>query len=439
MISSLRTRLFAAIAAFVLAAGLAAGALAFRWAFAEAIELQDAILLQIGALAVYHRLDTAPPVERGVDAEARVTIEELNPARGDNRPAQLPHLSPDITAGLHTISDSNNRWRILIRIRPDGSRVAIGQTTAYRDEVARDSALRTVLPLAALIPCLMLLVALVINYSFRPVSRLAARLDAKESNHLAKLPIDGMPDELRPFIESINRLLERIARMFEQQRRFVADAAHELRSPITALRLQAENLAHADLPPESHERLAALEMGIRRTAHLLEQLLALAKYESTSLPHTACTPFDKVVKDVVADLLPLARDRSIDLGFKLIEDISIAADATALAVLVRNVVDNAIRHSPDGGQIDISLFREGMRGVLCIEDAGPGIPSNDLIRVFDPFYRGSHAGTQGSGLGLSIVLRIVESLSGSITLENIAAPDRGLRVNISLPVAGAAT
>ncbi|MBV8745224.1 MAG: HAMP domain-containing histidine kinase, partial [Xanthobacteraceae bacterium] len=216
-------------------------------------------------------------------------------------------------------------------------------------------------------------------------------------------------------------------------------AAHELRSPITALRLQAENLAHADLRPESRERLAALEMGIRRTAHLLEQLLALAKYETGSLPHTASTPFDNVVKDVVADLLPLARDRSIDLGFKLIEDISITADATALAVLVRNVVDNAIRHSPDGGQIDISLFREGMRGVLCIEDAGPGIPSNDLIRVFDPFYRGCHAGTQGSGLGLSIVLRIVESLSGSITLENIAAPDRGLRVNISLPVAGAAT
>jgi two-component system, OmpR family, sensor kinase len=281
---------------------------------------------------------------------------------------------------------------------------------------------------------------LVITHSFRPVFRLAARLDAKESNHLAKLPVDAMPDELRPFIESINRLLERIASMFEQKRRFIADAAHELRSPITALTLQAENLGHADLPPESRERLAVLDTGIRRTAHLLEQLLALAKYEAGSLPQVPPTRLDKVVKKVVADLLPLARVRSVDLGFKRIEDPSIASDPIALTVLVRNVVDNAIRYSPEGGQIDISLFRDRTHAVLCVEDTGPGIPMNDLTRVFDPFYRGSHAGAQGTGLGLSIVRRIVESLSGSITLENIAAPDRtGLRVNIILPVAGTAT
>jgi two-component system OmpR family sensor kinase len=280
---------------------------------------------------------------------------------------------------------------------------------------------------------------LVINYSFRPVSRLAARLDAKESNHLAKLPIDGMPDELRPFIESINRLLERIATMFEQKRRFIADAAHELRSPITALTLQAENLSHADLPPESRERLVVLETGIRRTAHLLEQLLALAKYEAGSLPHVPHASLDNVVKGVVADLLPFARLRSVDLGFKRIEETSIASDSIALAVLVRNVLDNAIRYSPEGGQIDISLFRDRTRGILCIEDTGPGIPNKDLARVFDPFYRGSQTGAQGTGLGLSIVLRIVESLSGSIILENIAAPDRtGLRVTIILPVADAA-
>jgi two-component system, OmpR family, sensor kinase len=121
------------------------------------------------------------------------------------------------------------------------------------------------------------------------------------------------------------------------------------------------------------------------------------------------------------------------------ERLSIGGDPIALAVLVRNVVDNAVRYSPDGGQIDISLFRDCTHAILCVEDAGPGIPINDLTRVFDPFYRGSHAGTEGTGLGLSIVWRIVESLSGSITLENIAAPDRtGLRVNIILPVAGTA-
>ena len=170
MIFSLRARLFAAIAAFVLVTGLAAGALAFRWAFDEAIELQDAILLQVGALAVHHRFDDPPADEHKVDAEARVTIQELDRI-GDGRSAWLLGLPSDIGDGLHTISDANGHWRILILTRPDGSRVAIGQTTAFRDETARDSALRTVLPLLGLIPCLLLLVGLVINYSFRPISR----------------------------------------------------------------------------------------------------------------------------------------------------------------------------------------------------------------------------------------------------------------------------
>jgi two-component system, OmpR family, sensor kinase len=434
MISSLRARLFAAIAAFILVIGLAAGTLAFRWAFDEAIELQDAILLQVGALAVYHHFDSPPADEHNVDAEARVTIQELDGATQDGRSTKLPALPGGIADGLHTVSNFDGHWRILILTRPDGSRVAIGQTTAFRDETARDSALRTVLPLVGLIPCLLLLVGLVINYSFRPVSRLAARLDAKEADDLAKLPIDGIPDELRPFVRSINRLLERIAVMFEQKRRFVADAAHELRSPITALKLQAENLAHVDLPPESRERLTALELGIRRTAHLLEQLLALAKYEATPLSYVAPASFDQIVKDVVAELLPLAQTRSVDLGFKRIEDVSIAADVTALAVLVRNLVDNAIRYTPEGGQIDISLFRDRAHGVLKIEDTGPGIPIAELPRAFDAFYRGSQTVTQGTGLGLSIVQRIVGSLSGSITLENIVAPGPGgLRVTIVLP------
>ena len=244
---------------------------------------------------------------------------------------------------------------------------------------------------------------------------------------------------MRPFVRSINRLLERIAIMFEQKRRFIADAAHELRSPITALKLQADNLSHGDLPLESRERLRALEMGIGRTAHLLEQLLALAKYEAGPLSHVPSTLFDEVVKEVVADQLPLAQARSIDLGFKRVEEVLVAADPTALTVLVRNLLDNAIRYTPEGGKIDISLFREGAHGVLKIEDTGPGIPINELPRVFDPFYRGRQTGIQGTGLGLSIVRQIVESLSGSVTLENMMVPGLGgLRVTIVLPVTDAA-
>jgi two-component system OmpR family sensor kinase len=346
----------------------------------------------------------------------------------------LPRLPDNIADGLLTLVRGKASWRILVRTRSDGSRVAVSQSTDYRDEIAHDMALRAILPLAALIPCLMLLVGVVIRYSFRPVSLLAAQLDAKETDHLAKLPSEGMPKELLPFIASINRLLERIGAMFDQQRRFIADAAHELRTPITALSLQAENLDRVKLPKESLDRLSALKTGIRRTAHLLEQLLALAKYDAGRAPQAPPTAFDDIVKEVVADFMPRAQARAVDLGFERIDHVCVAADGTALAVLVRNLVDNALSHTPDGGRIDIGLFRHCNHAVLRIEDSGPGIPEAELVRVFEPFYRGGWSMGEGTGLGLPIVRRVAETLGGSVVLENILAPDRtGLRVDVRIP------
>jgi len=269
MMSSLRARLFVGLVAIILMTGLAAGLVTFRWAFDEAIELQDAILLQVGALAAANPAQAALPPQRDVDIEARVVVNEVRQPqdRSASEDSVLP-LPPDVPDGLQIIGGGGRQWRVLVRTRADGSRVAVGQLTAYRNEIASGSALRTVLPFAVLVPCLMLLVGLVIRYSFRPVSQLAAKLDASGSERLSELPLDGMPEELHPFIASINRLLRRVAVMLDQQRRFVADAAHELRSPLTALSLQAENLDHAQLAPESRARLAVLQSGIRRTAHL---------------------------------------------------------------------------------------------------------------------------------------------------------------------------
>jgi two-component system, OmpR family, sensor kinase len=435
--SSLRTRLFVGLAAFILVTGVAAGVFMFRWAFDEAIELQDAILLQVGALAAASRPQTELALQGDVDSEARVVVEELG--RPQDTPSTEHSLLPlpaDIIDGLHTIGRGSQQWRILVRTRADGSRVAVGQLTAYRNEIASGSALRTVWPFAVLVPGLMLLIGVVISQSFRPVSRLAATLDAGKADHPTELPLDGMPEELRPFIESINRLLRRIGTMLGQQRRFIADAAHELRSPITALSVQAENLAHADLPPDSRARLAVLQTGIRRVAHLLEQLLALARYESSGGPHTEVAAFDRVARGVIADLLPFAQARGVDLGFGRIESIVVRGDATALAVVIRNLVDNALRHAAQGGRVDIHLYREGTRAVLRVEDSGPGICEQELARVFEPFYRGRRNRGEGTGLGLSIVHRILTNLSGSIALENIAAPQGpGLRAVVTIPLA----
>ena len=435
--TSLRDRLLIGIGAFVLVTGLAAGGVAFKSSFDEAIELQDSMLVQIGALVAAHGVQPPAPVGETVDAEARITVEELGDAGKKAEGAQaLPGLPANLPDGLQTVARGGEDWRLVVRTRADGSRVAVGQPTAIRDESATNSALRTVLPLAALIPCLTLLVAIVINRTLRPVLRLADRLDAKRSDDFEKLPLDGMPAELRPFIASINRLLERVGTMVDQNRRFIADAAHELRTPITALGIQAENLDRIDLPLESRARLGVLIQGVRRIAHLLEQLLDHARYDTGPATDAPVTAFDHVARESVADLLPIAEARGVDLGFGRLEAVFVRGGATALAVMLRNLLDNALRHTPAGGRVDLYLYRDGNDAVVRIEDTGPGIVPADLERVFEPFFRGGRSADEGTGLGLSIVRRIVDGFDGRITIENIALPERsGLSVTVTLPAA----
>ena len=431
MTHSLRGRLLIGLTLMIVSTGIGAGAVGFQWAFDEAIEMQDAILTQVGALALNTRFQNDASTDSGVDAEARVTIEEL----GD-RPSGVPDARAlwILRDGLHVVARDQKPWRFLVRTRPDGSRFAVGQPTEIRDEIARDSAFHTILPFAALAPCLMLVIAIVVWQSLRPMTELAGQLDVRRSDDLSRLPLKGTPRELHPFIASINRLLERIQTMMDQQRRFVADAAHELRTPITAISLQAENLSQVALPAESRDRLIALKNGARRTAHLLEQLLALARHDINSPPEDLVTSLDRCAKEVVSDFMPTAMDRGVDLGFEIIEPSCVRGEAAALSSVVHNLIDNALRHTPRGGRVDIGIYHEGARVILQIEDTGPGIPAADIERVFEPFVRGSLPAGEGTGLGLSIVKRIVERLEGSVALENL--PKSGLCVIVSFPDAG---
>jgi two-component system OmpR family sensor kinase len=434
MTHSLRGRLLIGLTLMIVSTGIVAGAVGFQWAFDEAIELQDSILTQVGALSLNTRFQNNAPINTGVEAEAQVTIEELDDKAGGTPGARAMWILPD---GLHAVSRDRKPWRFLLRTRADGSRFAVGQAIAVRDEIARDSALHTILPFAVLAPCLMLVIAIVVWQSLRPMTELAGQLDARRSDDLSRLPVEGMPRELHPFIASINRLLERINTMMDQQRRFVADAAHELRTPITAISLQAENLAQVELPPDSRDRLAALKDGARRTAHLLEQLLALARHDMERTQQVPITSLDVCAKEVVADFMAAAAERGVDLGFEILEPSLVRGEPVELSSVIHNLVDNALRHTPQGGRIDIGIHRDGSQVILQIEDTGPGIPASDLERVFEPFVRGSRPNGEGTGLGLSIVKRVATRLEGTVTLENI--PDAGLRVMVSFPLVEATT
>ena len=419
----------------ILLAGLAGAMLTYRWAFDEAIEMQDSILIQIARLAQDGSFSHfSGRTLGGVDENAQVWVLELG---------KFPQGSADdrqlwgFKDGLHVATRNGESMRVALGTRADGARLVVAQPTAIRDETARGMALRT-LPIAALIPCLMVVTALVIARSLRPMVRLADDLDTRRADDMTSLSLAGTPSELHPFIASINGLLERMRLMLDQQRRFVADAAHELRSPITALSLQAENLNPVDLPEAAQARVAALKQGIHRTKHLLEQLLALARHEGRAAGHgeMPVVGLDQVSKEVVADLLPQSLNSGIDLGFQLIEPLAVRGEPIMLAAMIRNLVDNALRFTPRGGRIDLGVYGQGDAAILQIEDSGPGIAPDDMDRIFEPFFRGQCPEAEGTGLGLSIVKRIVDGLGGAIVLENIAGVGRsGLRVIVKLRLA----
>ena len=433
--SSLRTRLFVAIASLLIIVGVLSGALVYHWAFDEALELQDAALAQIGSVLSETRVRSNPPLPE-VQQDTRILVAELtNPVGQSGDPTRLVKLPKDIADGLQTRTMNGETWRLLVRTRSDGSRVAIGQPVLGRNEIARGSALRAALPFALLIPCLMALIAVVIQSSFRPVSRLTDRLEQEESLTLRALPVAGIPDEMAPFVRAINRLIERLAKRLDRERRFIADAAHELRTPIAALGVQAENLDKAATEHDRIARLAELKGGIRRTAHLLEQLLDHARYTGDAKRVNEAIDISRVARTVVADLLPLAARRSIDLGFTASDQALVTVGEPAVATVIRNLVSNALQYAPDGGRVDIGVFTFPDEAILEVEDNGPGVSPEDLGRIVDPFTRGQDSQGEGTGLGLSIVSRIARAAGGRLVLENRdGAAGSGLRAQVTFPL-----
>lgn len=432
---SIQFQLALALAVVMTLAAAIAGLLSFQSALDEAHELQDEMLEQMATLAALAWRDRHDLQERleDIDDDIRVHIQRL----GDPDRQELA-LPAGMKTGLHTVQLNHDAYRVLVRELPDGGRLAVAQDVELRDEIAHDSAYHTVLPLLVLVPVLWLLVAVLVRQMFRPVSRLAAEARARDGQALHPLPTRQLPTEIQDFVQAINRLLERVAQSVAAQRRFVADAAHELRSPLTALSLQAERLDAADMPAAARERLATLRRGIERNRHLLEQLLGMARAQAeaaASPPESLATlpplPLIRVFRRVLEDLMPQAEARQIDLGVDGEVHGEVRATEHDLLIVLRNLVDNAIRHAPVGGQVSLRARTTDTELVLEIEDNGPGIPPAERERVLDAFYRVPGTETGGSGLGLSIVQALLRRMGGRLLLTDAAAG--GLLIQARLP------
>ncbi len=424
---SLQLRLSLWLTGGILAVAVPAAALSFAAAYDEANELQDDTLRHVHALFDQHRLVAAPlraadsnPFAGGDETRVVVQLLPSQPLQSLGQPAtdeplqQLAAL-PD---GIHRRTIAGTAYRILLQRLATGERLAVAQPAAVRDEIALEGALRALLPLLVLLPLLPLLVVLMVRRGFRPIATLAGDIDRRSEHELQPLTPDFLPSEMRPFVTAINRLLERVAQAMQAQRRFVADAAHELRSPMTALSLQAEALADSELTPAAQAKVAALRSGLRRGRDLLEQLLSLARAQAASPPVIAVrVSLLQVFRLVLEDLMPLAQARNIDLGVTSDIDAAPLASEVDLLLMVRNLVDNAIRHTPDGGRVDLAVLTgaDGIAVEVC--DTGPGIAPEERERVFDPFYRTLGNTHTGSGLGLSIVATVARRLGAHVTLD----------------------
>ncbi|WP_040849473.1 sensor histidine kinase [Thiofilum flexile] len=400
-------------------------------AYHEAREYQDMHLQQVGSLLEAGSVRPKKLPQNQVDQQDKHEDEILLVLQLDTAPLDYRELTEKLPDGLHTLNWQGREWRTLL-VTHAPERFAVAQLTEIRNELALESTLQSVLPLLLLTPVLLLLVHGVIRYNLRPVTRLANKVDARHEQDLTPLEDSRIPQELMPFIRSLNHLLMRVGQSMAQQRRFVADAAHELRTPLTALSLMAENVARAPDLETVRERLQPLQTSQQRMQALVNQLLGLARLQGRKPVELKPTRLLACVQSVVADLYPLAESRQIDLGMNRQADLIVADDEGSLAQLIRNGLENALRYTPVGGRVDIELYQEGKCAVLQICDTGFGIPETELERVFEPFHRAAVHSESGSGLGLTISREVAQRLGGQVWLQN--QPKGGLCFHYQQPL-----
>ncbi|ANQ86835.1 two-component system histidine kinase [Azoarcus olearius] len=349
-----------------------------------------------------------------------------------------PHTAlPDrAQLGYATVPTAEGDWRTYSIVM--GSRVVqVAQPMSHRNRLAAAAALRTLTPLLVILPLLAGLIWYLVGRGLRPLERLARAVGQRRPDSLAPLAVAGVPDEAQPLVQALNGLLGRLDHAMSAQRAFVADAAHELRTPLAALQLQLQLTERAGSEAERRAALGELRQGLLRATRVVQQLLTLAR----QTPDAAAAGAPPAVVDLVelvalvtAELQALAEARGIDLGAEQLDSGStVHGDRDSLRTLVVNLIDNAIRYTPAGGRVDLRVWHENGRVWLEVADDGPGIPVEERERVLDRFYRRAGQEQPGSGLGLAIVKAIADRHGAELRLDESARG--GLAVRVGLPAA----
>ena len=433
---SIRGRLLGWLFAGVVLIGVVGGLIVYHNALVEADAFFDYQLRQTALIlrdepVEYSLSQQLPPSDAAYDFVVQVwTLDGLRIYHLSRPHSVLPSAT---TLGFSTVSTSEGLWRVF-GAQASTKVVQVAQPMRVREQQAVDLALKTLRPFALLLPGLGILIWVAVGSALQPLQRLTTLVKARHVDALDPLPNERLPEDVRPLVDALNDLLVRLGSALDRERAFMADAAHELRTPLTALHLQIGALARAANETERNEAMEQLSAGMQRSIRLVEQMLSLARQEPRVERPLVPIPLADIARDVVTELVPLADAKQIDLGISSSQPEIVLGNADALRTLTRNLVDNAVRYTPAGGRVDVSVESRGTppQGVLRVVDNGPGIPPDERLRVLDRFYRRPGTSPPGSGLGMAIVKAIAD-VHGA-TLELASGPDdKGLAVTVVFP------
>jgi two-component system sensor histidine kinase QseC len=437
---SIKRRLLIALLATILLSWVATLLLSYRDARHELDELLDAHLAQSASLLIAqvgHEADDiddehTPPVHR---YSRKVAFQIWKKGK-----QLLLHSAgaPNVTLSTKTegFSDSEidgKRWRVF-STWDDKHRflVQVGERRETRDKLVVTVAKHMLQPLLITLPLLGLLIWFSVARGLRPLQSLSRQVAARRPDNLAPLEVAIAPVEVVPLVEGLNQLFERVRVSLDSERRFTADAAHELRTPLAAIKTQAQVARAATAEAERRHALDNVLVGCDRAAHLVEQLLTLARLEPETLKRHEHCDLQALAATAVAELAPAAVDKDVDLQLTEGGVVHVRGEPALLAILLRNLIDNAIRYSPHHSVVRVMVASIVNGAELSVIDQGPGIPAEARALVWERFYRVLGSGEAGSGLGLSIVKRIAGLHGASVALSEGEA-GHGLRVSVAFP------
>jgi two-component system OmpR family sensor kinase len=411
--TSLRRRLLLSTGLAIAVVGLGCATVAYLLVSDETRTLLDDQLTQIARLAA-QTVDGSEIPGRG-DEDIVVSV------WGSDQRLKFSTATgldlPLLPAGFKEVILKGEPYRVYSTLIA-GRHIAVAQPVDIRDDQAEAAALAAFVPLLVLMPVLGIVLALVIRAQLNPVRQLATQVAQRDPFERAGLAASGLPAEVAPLVDEINRLLARQNVAAQRERQFVADAAHALRTPLAALQLQADVLEGATNPEEYAARFSDLRAGIRRAAHLSEQLLQVARSKPSADSEHLPLEVDLVLNEVVDLYQPAAAAAGIRLHLSSDTHATVRADIRRLLLIFGNLVDNALRYTPAGGEVQLRAQRAGDTVQVEVRDQGPGLAPSDLTRVFEPFYRAAGDQSGGSGLGLATVDNLVKELGGHVRLRN---------------------